>query len=190
MAEKDEGKDKKGEGEDAAAPAPAAKSKKKLIFIVVGVVVLCAAIGVPLTMFMGKTEGPPAGELAPDAAAEGDAHSLVPEGQDDEEELAEGEEPLGAIFPLETFVVNLNGGRYIRLQVQLEFAERDIPKKFFLRGTHVRDALITLLISKTEDEMLSRKGREALKIEIKDIVNEILKKQEVKHVFFTQYLVQ
>ena len=59
---------------------------------------------------------------------------LKPEGADSEEPLEEGEEALGALYPLETFVVNLKGGRYITTFVaQLEFATRDVPKRFYGR---------------------------------------------------------
>ena len=38
------------------------------------------------------------------------------------DELDENEAALGAIFPLDTFVVNLSGGKnYLRCQVQVEF---------------------------------------------------------------------
>lgn len=185
MAEKADAK------QDETSPTPEAPpkgGKKKLVVIIVGLIVLLAAIGVPVAYLMTRTKTVPREELSPDAAQ--GAEALAPEGHDDEEELAEGEEPLGAIFPLDTFVVNLNGGRYLRLQAQIEFISRDVPKKFLQRGTPLRDAMISLLIGKSADDILSAKGRETLKEEMKDIVNEMMKKEEVKRIYFTQYLVQ
>src|SRR5262245_45681844 len=118
-----EEKKKQDEGEEEGAPAEAAppKSKKKLLIIIGGVVALLLVIGVPTTYLLLKGKEKPEVESAdPNAAEHGPA--TVAEGADDEEdELDENEEPIGAIFPLETFVVNLSGGRYIRLQAQLEF---------------------------------------------------------------------
>lgn len=184
--------EKKPEGgeEGAAAPAAAAKGGKKKLFIIIGgIVFLGLGIGIPVVMMSGKgTKEPASEELEADAASK--QKSLVPEGQNEEEELVEGEEPLGAMYPMDTFVVNLNGGKYIRIGVQLEFVGRDIPSRFYSRQVLVRDSMITLLSSKSQDELQSAKDKEQFKTEVKDLVNEILKKEEIKKVYFTQFLVQ
>lgn len=190
MAEekKKDGKDEK-EGE-AAAPA---KKSKKMLFIGIGAFVfLVLAIGIPVTILALKSKGetPKVESLAADAAQTESAATLVPEPTLEEEELAEGEEPLGAILPLDTFVVNLNGGRYIRCQMQLEFQSRDIPKKFYTRSVPIRDGIIMLLTSKTADEVGSEKGKEQLRAEVKDLIDETLKKEEIKRVYFTQFVIQ
>jgi len=188
MAEKEAEKKEDGE-EGAAEAAPAGKSKKKLFIIIGGVVVLLLAIGIPVFFMSSKTpKEEHTEELDPEAAQK--ANALVAEGHEDEEELLEGEEPLGAMYPLDTFVVNLSGGKYIRLQAQLEFSGRDVPSRFYARQVLVRDGLITLLSAKAQDELQTPKDKEQLKNEIKDLVNEVLKKEEVKKVFFTQFLVQ
>lgn len=183
-------KETENEGEKAVA-APA-KSKKKLFLIIGGVVVLLLAIGIPLA-FMGKKGGDKElenGELDPEAAAKEGAKAVMVEGHDDEEELVEGEEPLGAIFPLDTFVVNLKGGKYIRLQIQLEFVGRDIPSRFYSRNVLVRDAILTLLSVKSQEDLAEAKDKEQLRTEIKNLINEILKKEEIKKVYYSQFLVQ
>ena len=180
--EKDEGEKKEGE------VAPPAKSKKTLFLIIGGVVVLLVAIGVPVAIMMKKGDSKESGELEGDAAT--NVKVLAPEGHEEEDELVEGEEPLGAIYPLDTFVVNLNGGKFIRLQAQLEFTGKDVPSRFFGRTVVVRDAIITLLSSRTNESLQDVKDREDLKREMKDLVNEILKKEEVKRVYFTQFIVQ
>ena len=183
-------KDEKKDGEGAeAAPAPAKKSNKMLFIVIGAVVFLLIAIGVPVTILMVKSKAHTTeSELSADAAKGGPQGEL--EGAKDEEELQEGEEPLGAIFPLETFVVNLNGTKYIRCQIQFEFVSRDVPKKFYGRLVPLRDAIISLLTSKTAEDIGSVKGKEGLRSEIKDLVNETLKKEDVKHVYFTQFVIQ
>lgn len=171
-------------GTPEAAPA---KSRKKLLLIIAGVVLLLVAIGVPVTIMSLKKSATPAEELDPDAAG-GDA--AAPEGADDEDELDEGEEALGALFPLETFVVNLKGGSLIRCQVQLEFTGRDVPRRFYSKLVPTRDALIALLAKRTQEDALSEEGRTALKGDMKEAVNELLKKEEVRNVYFTQFVVQ
>ena len=185
MAEKDE--ESKGE-EAATAAKPAGKSKTLLI--VGGVVALIVLVGAPvafLTLKGGSTEE---GVPSVDADAAKQAAGLVPEGALDEDELEEGEEPLGAILPLESFVVNLSGGRFIRLQAQIEFVGRDVPRRFYARVVPIRDRMIHALAAKTAEQLLQAKGRDTLRQEFKEIVNEILRKEEAKQVYFTQYVIQ
>jgi flagellar FliL protein len=189
MADEKDKKEKKGEGDEVAAAAPAKKSKKKLFIAIGGVVFLLIAIGVPV-FFMTMKKKTSAEEGAVVDASATDAAAVVPEGSNDEDQAGEGEEVLGAIFPLETFVVNLSGGRYIRCQIQLEMTQRDIPKKMYAKIVPVRDAIINMLSTKTADDMTSAKGKDALKSDIKDMVNQTLRKQEIKNVYFTQFVVQ
>jgi flagellar FliL protein len=54
----------------------------------------------------------------------------------------------------------------------------------------VRDTLISLLASKTQDDLATVRGRDALKGEIRDAVNGILRNDDVKRVYFTQFVIQ
>lgn len=167
----------------------APKKSKTMLFVIIGVVaVLLIGGGVAFAMMKKSDKKDVAKEdLGADAALE---DGLTSEHAGEEDEAEEGEEALGAIFPLEAFVVNLEGGRYIRTQLQLEFASRDVPKRFFGKIVPIRDSIITALTKKSADDVLSDKGKENIKKEVVDIVNEMLRKEEVKRVYFTQYVVQ
>lgn len=185
MAEESEKKEAK-EGE---TPAAAPKKSKKTLFIVVGLVLVLVAIGVPLFLFMNKgkkTESKSSDVVSVDVSKDHDP-KVVKEAA---EEVEEGEEILGAIAPLDAFVVNLKGGRFIRLQAQLEFVERDIPSRMTQRAAQIRDAIITLLTTKSADDMLDKDGKDRLRKELKSLVNEVLRKELVKQVYFTQFVVQ
>lgn len=186
MAEAEESKE---EGAEQTAPK---SSKKTLLLIVSGCVALVLLIGVPLLFlaFRGGEAEKGNDTLAADAARELPHSTLSFEGSFDEDELDEGEEPIGAIFPMETFVVNLSGGRYIRVQMQLEFVEREYPRRLFTRLVPIRDAIIGLLARKSADEVLSERGRDELRREVREVVNEALRKAEVQQVYFTQFVVQ
>lgn len=191
MAEANKKEDEKG-GEAQAAPAPASSSgKKKILLIGGGVVLLLVLIGVPVAFFALKSPPPESEQLPADAAShDGHEAALVMEGSHDEEELEEGEEPLGAFFPMETFVVNLSGRNYVRVQLQLEFNGREVPKRFYARLVPVRDAIISTLASRSPEDLIEEKGKEALKKDLRDRVNEILRKEEVKQIYFTQFFIQ
>lgn len=173
------------ENETGPAEAAPAKSKKKL-FIGIGAAVLVVALAAGAFFYLWKAPSEGAEVLEGDLPADG----LVPEGEGEEDELEEGEEAYGGIFPLETFVVNLEGGKFLRCQVQVEFTERDIPKRFYVKLVPIRDALITLFSSRTADDVSSARGRGTLKSEIKDVINELMRREDVRRVYFTQFLVQ
>jgi flagellar protein FliL len=174
------------EEENKEVEAPAEKPKKKTLLIVLGVVFLIIAVGAPVAFFtLKKAEI----EEAPADAAT-NSHEVQPEGHNDEEELQEGEKPLGAIFPLDTFVVNVVGGGFLRIQIQLEFVDREISPRFYSRSVLVRDALVSLLSKQQREELLSNKGKEDLKVTVKDAVNGVLRKELINRVFFTQFVVQ
>lgn len=180
----------KEEGEKKEEAAPPKKSKKTL-FIALGVVLLLIVIGVPLALFLGTSakKGESQSEtVSADVASTKDKPLRVADAV--EEEVEEGEEVLGAIAPLELFVVNLKGGRFLRAQIQLEFTERDIPSRLYQRSVLIRDAIITLLTSKSSDDVLDKEGKEKLKKEVRNLVNEVFKKELVKNVYFSQFVVQ
>lgn len=182
MAKEEPGKD---EEKEAAPAAPSIWKRKKWLLIGGGVLFLLLAAGVPTVMFLMKGDS---GELEADAAGDGDAATL--EGSLDEDELEEGQEALGALFPLDTFVLNLSDGKFIRLAVQIEFMTRDIPLRFYTRQVPIRDALIELITSRKSIDFSGENGREGFKKEVKDKVNEILRKEEIKRVYFTQFVIQ
>ena len=187
---KKEDKKKKGGEEEATpevAPAPAAGGRSKMLIIVGGVVVLALAIGIPTLIFTMQGHEEQISAEGPEAES---TQALLTDGAGVEDELEEGEEPLGAIFPLESFVVNLQGGGYLRTQVQLEFVERDVPRRLYVRLVPVRDAIIHLLSNRSQADLGDEKGRGNLKNDIKELVNEVLKKAEVRNVYFTQFVVQ
>ena len=188
MAE-DKKKQQDGDEEGAEAGAtPPAKGKKKLILIAVGVVFLFLAGGIPAAFILMKPKPEKVEELDADAATHGEEHETT--NTPYEEELEDGEEAIGAIVPFETFLVNLSGGKYIRLQAQIEFNTLDVPRKFYSRAVPIRDSIISLLTQKTQDDLGSAKGKEALRTEIKEMINEVLRKEEVKRVYFTQFVIQ
>lgn len=184
----------KKEGGDEAASADGGKSKKKLFIIIGGGVTLLIVVIVALVLLLGGKKGDKEDHstesLAADAAAAHGSEGVTIEGFDDEDELEEGEEPLGAIYPFDALVLNLKGGGYARCQIQIEFVDQDVPARFLSRLVPIRDALISLITSKESKELLSERGKADLKKEVREKINTILKKEEVKNVYFTQFVVQ
>ena len=190
MVDEKEKKEKKKGGEQEeekqeAAAKPAGRSK--MLIIIGAVVVLLLAIGIPTLIFTMKGNKE---QISAEGAETEGVQAVENEGEGADDEMEDGEEPLGAIFPLESFVVNLQGGGYLRTQIQLEFVDRDVPRRLYIRLVPVRDSIIHLLSNRSQADLADEKGRGNLKNDIKEIVNEVLKKADVRNVYFTQFVVQ
>jgi flagellar protein FliL len=105
---------------------------------------------------------------------------------------AEEEDFVGKMIPMETFLVNPAGNRGNKLlKVNMEFeVEGDkIAEEIDKRKPQIRDIVIILLSSKTYAQLSSPEGKEFLRDEIRDTVNSFLVKGKIKHVHFTEFIV-
>ena len=172
MAKEEEGKEEAKEGGEAKAGG----SKKMLIIIIVVVILVLGGGAGAFFALSGKE--PAEGE------EEGDA--------DVEEEEDTGEEALpGAVFPLETFIVNLGvKGSFLKTAIQLEFASPEIPHTLENDVPKLRDAIIKILTSKTSADVLTVDGKEKIREEVKKAVNEALGSEDVVQIYFTEFIVQ
>jgi flagellar FliL protein len=175
--------------EAAEAQAAAPKSNKKL-FIIAGAAVLVLLIGIPSGYFLLKKPAPKVEDVTITLEDDSGEKGGKIEGKGDTVEFEEGEEAIGAIVPFDTFLVNLTGGKYIRVQVQVEFESLDVPSRFYTRTVPIRDGIIGLLSQQTADDLLAAKGKDKLRTNIRNVMNEVLRREDVKRVYFTQFVIQ
>lgn len=160
---------------------PAGGGKKKLIIIIIVVVLVLVLGGVGAFFALGgsKGEGEEGGEEEAEAEAEANG-----------EEGAAGELP-GAIFPLEVFIVNLSvKGSFLKTSIQLEFVEPMPPPSLENDIPRIRDAIIRVLSSKTAADLLGSEGKETLREEVKEVVNDTLGADDVSQIYFTEFIIQ
>lgn len=201
MAEKKEEKKEEGKGGEAAAEAVAPKKSKKKLFIIVGaVLVLILGAGVPMFLMGG---GEKEGEEGADAHHE------------------EHTEKHLSTAALDTFIVNLSEtGAFLKVKMLLEFDEAPLKKAEEELAKHgagggeggghggggasglpgylghrepmIRDAIIRVLATKKSTEVLSSDGKEHLKEQIIEAVNEAVSLEEapVQQVYFTEFIIQ
>jgi len=97
------------------------------------------------------------------------------------------------VFPLKTFVVNLadaGGKRYLRVGMVLELKDAGLTSEVEENLPHIRDKILMILPSKTFDDIKTFEGKMALKREIINGVNSLLKEGKISNLYFEEFVVQ
>lgn len=163
-------KQKEPEVAEAAEEQPKGKSKKKLFIILAGVLVLLMAVGAAAVLLL---------------TSPADKHGTAAAEQDQGPPIYES---------LETFTVNLAGGdSYLQVEIKLMMANNDIDGKLKEHMPEVRNDILTLLSSKTPDELSTPEGKDKLAADIRNDINTLLKvgpDKGVKKVLYGAFLIQ
>ncbi len=169
MAEEKEERLEEETEEDQAAEK-GGKGKLKLVIIAVVVLALLGGGGFfAYSKFLGK-----------------EAESkVVPEKEHD----LNAEQP--ALFPLAPFVVNLaDRGRFLKVTMKFEITDVKYEELIKERTPHLRDAVITLLSSKTAESVSTPEGKFQLKDELLMRANAAVGKDVFKNIYFTDFVMQ
>ena len=100
---------------------------------------------------------------------------------------------MGPIYPLETFIVNLLGGRgknYLKVKIDLELDNEKVREEIDKRLPQFRDSILTMLSNKTHEDIKTLEGKYQLRTEIISMLNQYLNSGKIKNVFFTDFIVQ
>ncbi len=100
---------------------------------------------------------------------------------------------VGPMYPLDQFIVNLlseGGSRYLKVTLDLELDGEELSVELDTKKPAVRDIIIRILSAKTYEEISTQKGKERLKNEIVEKINEILADGQINNVFFTDFVIQ
>lgn len=138
-------------------------NKKIIIIIVIAVVVLAGAGVGAYFLFFSNPEEPP--------------------------------EPVGSFVPGEYFITNVkDSNNYLKVNVVLEVnkANDDEEFKTFMTDNQhiIRNTIIFILRSKTVDDLKDMKVEDNLSTEITGAVNEALGIDNVKRIYFNDYVMQ
>ncbi len=193
----------KSPAETTPADAKPAKTSRKRLTLVASALVLVSG-GAAAAWYLGVLpfgahHARHAQATAAIEEAEGDAEDA--HGHGDAEEGGEGAhgakgktgKGAGATLPLDTFIANLadeGGKRYLKTTMQVEFLGDGIPSGIDARVPQIRDLLLTLLTSKSFEEIRTAEGKQQLREEIIARLNQTLDRDAVKAVYFTEFIVQ
>lgn len=148
-------------------------SNKKLIIIIAAVVMLLAGVGVGTYLFLGqkKTSAP---------------------GQ----EQSEAQKPLKTVGPMvniDPFIVNIlddDQSRYLKAAITIEVDSDRTSQQITDRLPQIKDAILLLIGNKTFNELNDLQGKLQLRAELINRINSILVNGKVKHIYFTDFVVQ
>lgn len=79
---------------------------------------------------------------------------------------------------------------YLLTSIGIEAAKQAVLDEVAARDIVVRDTIIKLMSARTMAELASLEGRDALKTDVRDAINDVLRKGKIDRVYFTQYVLQ
>ncbi len=166
---------KKKDNEEVGEGSEVKKSKKGLLIIIIIVVLLLGGGGFGAYWFLLRAPAPTAEELAQIEAAKKPNPEILP------------------VFALKPFVVNLadkKSRRYLKVTMKLELSNEDLLEEVDKRRAQLRDVVLTLLSSKTADEISTMEGKFLLRQDIIKRVNVNLVSGKVTKVYWEEFVVQ
>lgn len=154
--------------EEKVQEKPRGKSFTNL-FVIIGVALAAAALAVAGTfIFTGESKGSPK-----------KVEKVSPETM--------------AIFTLEPFIVNIYDGqdlRYLKLKVEMELSDPEAKTELTARQAQIRDGILSILTTKTMQDLQFQQGKNQLKQEIMAAVTRMVTPGKVKQVYFTDFVIQ
>jgi flagellar FliL protein len=170
---------KKTEEEVEEAPVeqeqPAQKKGLPLNLVILGILGLCIVGGV---LFVWKS-----GLLA----------NFSVNNEPITEDIGSIKKELGPIYSMDTFIVNLIGGQgknYLKTKIDLELDNVRLTEEINKRLPQFRDAILTMLSSKTQEDIKTLEGKYQLRAEIITMLNQYLNTGKIRNVFFTDFIIQ
>lgn len=111
------------------------------------------------------------------------------------EKAVEEKPKVGHSLPLGEFIVNLQGGSFLKTNIELGLQEGIAAEKLKEETAPLKDAVVMVLSGKPREELDKKEGKDKIKKEILEHVNEILsEKTKVKEpaleVYFTSFTTQ
>ncbi len=100
---------------------------------------------------------------------------------------------IGPIYPLDQFIVNLlssNGERFLKIKMDLELSGPELTAELDKKKPMIRDIIIRTLSSKTFQEISTNRGKEKLKDELVEKINNVLTDGYIKNIFLIEFVVQ
>lgn len=182
-------------GETAAngADGKAAGGSRKLI-MVGGIGLGAVIVGVALALFVLKPMMADSGEPADNHAAVEKTENKEPAREekesDDQERKGEAETLMYSIDDIVINPAGTGGSRFLSVSFGFELESPSMLSAFRAREPIIRDALITILTSKTVAQLTDIRQKEIIRYQIKKRVSELMKTEALAGVYYTDFVLQ
>jgi len=177
MGEKDQERveDEKPENSQAGGKGKG-KFPVKLIILFIGILVLAGG-----GFFLWKSGYLP---FMPPSGVQ--AHASKKEAKEEKIEI-------GPTRPMDSFIVNLadpSGKRYLKVKLDFELNSEKLLPEIDKRMPQLRDSILTLLSSKTYEDINSLEEKIQLRAEMMVMLNQYLKTGKITNIYFSEFIVQ
>ena len=105
----------------------------------------------------------------------------------------DGSKDIGPIYPLDAFIVNLldpHGKKYLKARLELELDKEGVAGEINRRLPQVKDSIVTMLSSKTFQDISTFEGKLQLRAEMLAMLNQHLSTGMITNIYFTEFIVQ
>lgn len=99
-------------------------------------------------------------------------------------------EKKAVLFAIEPLVLNLAGGRFLKLSVQFELTDSSYEHMVSDKTPQLRDAIITFISSKSVESISTPEGKLQLKDEILLRANRVMGNGVFSNLYFTEFVMQ
>lgn len=102
-------------------------------------------------------------------------------------------EPVGKMFALEPFVVNLadpQGKRYLKIKINMELKDPKAVERAEKLSPKLRDIVIMMISSLAFEEVMTSEGKLRIREELRTRFNRVLKPYKVEHIYFSEFVIQ
>jgi flagellar FliL protein len=102
-------------------------------------------------------------------------------------------ERAAVFYEMETFMVNLSdpgGKHFLKATVKFKVSSTGVLEECGARNFELRDLVLMVLSGKETQEIASTEDKLALKKQLMETVNHVLRKGQVLEIYFTEFLVQ
>lgn len=165
------------------------------IFVVIGMVAVVAAYFVTLNVIKPMMAPAPVSEevVAEEPVAEAEEHADEGDHGGGHGEGAAADEGNGEYYNFESIVVNpagTAGTRFLSCSVSFQLPDGKAHKAFESAQVQIKDLLITILSSKTVDELSDIDSRNRMRREILGAVNHMIAPIHAKAVYLIDFVLQ
>ncbi|UCC45642.1 MAG: flagellar basal body-associated FliL family protein [Candidatus Zixiibacteriota bacterium] len=175
-------------GAQPASEAASAPKKKGGMLVFAGIGVVAIVVGIALALFVIKP-------MMSDSGGSGDGSANVESKSDGhgKKSKAKGHGSEALIHEISNIVVNpagTGGSRFLSASFGFELESAQLLQEFQQKEPVIRDALITILSSKTVAQLTDPKQKEIVRYQIRKRVSQIMNTESLAGVYYTDFVLQ